>query len=356
VARSLPIYDARPAPEADFAVELSEDFAADRAHAHAVPPRTARVSLTDRCDLACVYCRPNRRDGYFERRLDLDGWRTMVDGLVRAGIRRVRITGGEPLLHPDVLGLVRHLAAVRTEDGPLDDIALTTNATRLTALAAPLAEAGLRRINVSLDTLDDARFFRMTRGGHLADVLEGIEAARRAGLTPIKLNTVVVRGENDEEVESIVRWAWERGLVPRMLEIMLIGEGARLADRVVPGHEIRARLAHLLVDEVAEREPGTGPAKYVRARHDANLRVGFITGTSDTYCKNCDRLRVASDGMLRPCLATNDGLSAAQAVRSGPGAVADAVDRAWALKPDGDTWKGCTEDTAASVSIRAIGG
>lgn len=337
MARSLPILHTSAAPS--------------------VQPRTARVSLTDRCDLACVYCRPNRRDGYVERRLDLDAWRTMIDGLVRAGIRRVRITGGEPLLHPDVIPLVRHLAAVRTEDGPLEDIALTTNATRLAALAAPLAEAGLRRINISLDTLDDARFFRMTRGGRLSDVLDGIEAARRAGLAPIKLNTVVVRGENDDEVETLIRWAWERGLVPRMLEVMLIGEGARLAGRVVPGAEIRAHLAHLLdPDGPATREPGRGPAKYVHARHDPSLRVGFITGTSDTYCKDCDRLRVASDGMLRPCLATNDGLSASHAARSGAEHVADAVERAWALKPDGDTWKGCTEDTAAHVSIRAIGG
>ena len=338
--RPLPILDERPAA----------------ARAPAAPPRTARVSLTDRCDLACVYCRPHRHDGYLERRLDEAGWRVMIDGLVRAGIRRVRITGGEPLLHPGVVDLVRHLASVRTEDGPLEDIAPTTNATRLAELAVPLAEAGLRRLNVSLDTLDDARFFRMTRGGRLAQVLEGLEAARRAGLGPIKLNTVVVRGENDDEVESIVRWAWERRMVPRMLEIMLIGEGARLADRVVPGAEIRARLAHLVTDDEPAREPGRGPAKYLRARHDPSLRVGFITGTSDTYCKDCDRLRVASDGTLRPCLATNDGVSAAHATGAGAEHVADAVARAWELKPDGETWKGCTEDTAARVSIRAIGG
>lgn len=280
----------------------------------------------------------------------------MVAGLVRAGIRRVRITGGEPLLHPDVVGLVRHLAAIRTPEGPLDDLALTTNATRLKGLAAPLAEAGLRRINISLDTLDEARFFRMTRGGRLSDVLEGIDAARRAGLSPIKLNTVVVRGENDHEVETIVRFAWERGLVPRLLEVMLVGEGAHLADRVVPGAELRARLAHLLAKGEPAREPGCGPAKYVEARHDPTLRLGFITGTTDTYCKDCDRLRVASDATLRPCLATNDGISATAAIRAGADQVAAAVGRAWALKPDGDTWKGCTETTASHVSIRAIGG
>jgi len=308
-----------------------------------------RVSLTDRCDLACIYCRPHRHDGYLERRLDLDAWRIVVDGLVRAGIRRVRITGGEPLLHPGVVDFVRHVAGVPE----IDDLALTTNATRLQKLARPLRDAGLRRLNISIDTLDDARFFRMTRGGRLRDVLAGIEAARAAEFSPIKINCVVVRGENDDELERITEWAWSLGLVPRFLEVMQIGEGAKLADRVVSGAEMRARIAHLLCDETPEKEPDRGPAKYVRARRDARLRVGFITGTSDTYCKGCDRLRVASDGFLRPCLAKNDGLAA----RTNDAAhVAESVLEAWSLKPDGETWKGCTEQTAASVSIRAIGG
>jgi cyclic pyranopterin phosphate synthase len=311
------------------------------------------LSLTDRCDLACIYCRPNRSDGYLERRLDLAAWTTMVDGLVRAGVRRVRLTGGEPLLHKDVVNVVRSLAAM-----PLDDIALTTNATRLADLAAPLREAGLRRVNISLDTLDEARFFRMTRGGRLDVVLRGIDAALAAGFCELKLNCVVVRGENDDELEDLALWSWERGIVPRFLEIMQIGEGAMLSDRVVTGAEMKATLAHLLVDEDAAREAERGPAKYVRARHDPNKKIGFITGTSDTYCAGCDRLRVSSDGVLRPCLATNDGISAASAARAGDSAaVADTVSVAWTtMKPDGDVWKGCTEGTAAAVSIRAIGG
>lgn len=331
--RALPLFRETPAP--------------------AVPPRAVRLSLTDRCDLACVYCRPHRHDGYLERRLDLAAWKTMVEGLVRAGVRRVRLTGGEPLLHPHVVEVVRHLATIG-----VDDVALTTNATRLAELAEPLARAGLHRINVSLDTLDAGRFFRMTRGGRLQTVLAGIEAARAAGLAPIKLNAVVVRGENDDELEALVRFAWERGLVPRFLEIMAIGEGARLQDRVVPAAELRARLAHLLEEGAPEREVDRGPARYLRARHDPRLRVGFISGTSDTYCKGCDRLRVACDGTLRPCLATNDGLSAEADARAGNAdAVAARTLEAWrTLKPDGETWKGCTEPTAEEVSIRAIGG
>jgi cyclic pyranopterin phosphate synthase len=320
--------------------------------APATPPRSVRLSLTDRCDLACIYCRPHKQDGYIDERLDLEAWQTMVRGLVAAGVRRVRLTGGEPLLHRDVVPVVRFLATLG-----LDDIAITTNATRLEKLARPLREAGLSRINVSLDSLVADRFKRMTRGGRLDVVLRGIDAALAAGFDEIKLNAVVVAGENDAEIESIVRWSWERRIVPRLLEIMAVGEGANLKDRVVTANEMRVRLGHLLVSGEAEREKDRGPARYLVARHDPTKKVGFITGTSDTYCKGCDRLRVASDGVLRPCLATNDGLSAAHLARNNDAdGVAHAVAQAWTMKPDGESFKGCTETSAAEVSMRGIGG
>lgn len=321
--------------------------------AAALEPRTARVSLTDRCDLACIYCRPSRNDGYFEKRLSDDAWKSMVLGLVRAGVRRVRITGGEPLLHPRVLELTAFVASLGVED-----LALTTNATRLEDLAGPLRVAGLRRLTVSLDSLVPERFWRITRGGRLDRVLAGIEAARAAGFDEVKTNTVVLRDENDDELASIVDWAWARGIVPRFIEVMRVGEGAHLPnEKLVGAGEMRARLAHLLRDEAGEREANRGPAKYVRARRDQRLRAGFITGTTDTYCDTCDRLRVASDGTLRPCLATNDGVAAMDVAQAGDvDGVVRAIDSAWALKPDGRTWKGCTESTAADVSMRAIGG
>lgn len=318
----------------------------------ATPPRSVRLSLTDRCDLACIYCRPHKQDGYVDEPLDLDAWKTMVRGLVRAGVRRVRLTGGEPLLHPGIIEAVRFLGTLG-----LDDLAITTNATRLARHASALREAGLRRVNVSLDTLDEARFRRMTRGGRLHGVLEGIEAARHAGFDEMKLNAVIVRGENDDELEAIARFCWSREIVPRFLEVMAVGEGANLRDRVVTASEMRARIAHLVESGEAAVEPDRGPARYLRARHDPSKKIGFITGTSDTYCKGCDRLRVGSDGVLRPCLATNDGLSAASAARAGDErSVVDAIAKAWEMKPDGDVWKGCTEGTAASVSMRGIGG
>jgi cyclic pyranopterin phosphate synthase len=318
-----------------------------------VPPRSVRISVTDRCDFACTYCRPSRDDGYAEGRLLPSDWATMFEGLVRAGVRRVRLTGGEPLLHPRIVDIVAQLSALGVED-----LALTTNASQLAKLAAPLARAGLRRINVSIDTLDEDRFRAVTRGGELAPVLAGIDAALDAGLTPLKLNTVVLRGVNDDEVERLTLWAWERALVPRFLEVMRIGEGARLPpETLVTAEEMQARLAPWLEPTAAAVEPDRGPARYRQKRGDPALRVGFISGTSDTFCDACDRLRVSSTGTLRPCLATDDGVEAGAAARAGDASqVVRHIDEAWTMKPDGQRWKGCTEDTAASVSIRAIGG
>jgi cyclic pyranopterin phosphate synthase len=312
-----------------------------------------RLSLTDRCDLACVYCRPHRHDGYLDDRLDDEAWKVMVAGLVEAGVRRVRLTGGEPLLHPRVVELVSFLAGLG-----LSDLAMTTNATRLARLAGPLRQAGLRCLTVSIDSLVPERFERLTRGGDLERVLAGLDAALAAGFDEVKLNAVVLRGENDDEIEALTRFSWERRMTPRFIELMKIGEGAHLpASSVVTAAEMRAQIAHLLDESPAVAEPDRGPARYVSARHDPRHRVGFISGTSDTYCNGCDRLRVASDGFLRPCLATNDGVDAALLARAGDAsAVSLAVAEAWALKPDGITWKGCTEESASEVSIRSIGG
>jgi cyclic pyranopterin phosphate synthase len=317
------------------------------------PPRSVRVSLTDRCDLACVYCRPSRNDGYLEERLDEASWRTMMNGLVASGVRRVRITGGEPLLYPRVVEMVAYAASLG-----LDDLALTTNATRLQKLAQPLSDAGLQRVTVSLDSLEPERFRRITRGGDLAKVLGGVDAALRAGFAEVKINCVVLRGENDDELVAIARWAWERGITPRFIELMPIAEGANIvAAHFVPASEMRERLASLIEPEEARVDTDRGPAKYVHARHDRRLRLGFITGTSDTFCNACDRLRVAADGVLRPCLATDVGVSAKAVAEKGDAvSIVEAIRQAWELKPDGTVWKGCTEETAAKVSMRAIGG
>ncbi len=319
-----------------------------------VSPRLVRLSITDRCDMACVYCRPVRDDAYLpaSERLGVDGWETVLRGLQAEGVRRVRITGGEPLLHRDVLALVRRVASLGVED-----LALTTNASRLASLAVPLREAGLRRLTVSLDSLDPDVFASITRGGDLAEVLRGVDAARAAGFDELKLNTVVLRGLNDGELPAITRWAWGLGITPRFIEVMGVGEGGRIwRERLVSRDEMRSRLDGLVVDGDGVRDDDRGPARYVEAADGSGRRVGFITGSTDTYCARCDRLRVTSDGNLRPCLATPDGVSIADAVRrDDAGAVREALREAWDRKPDA-AWRGCTEDSARAVSMRGTGG
>ncbi|MGH7284503.1 MAG: GTP 3',8-cyclase MoaA [Polyangiaceae bacterium] len=310
------------------------------------------MSLTDRCDFACLYCRPSRSDGYAPERLTADAIVTIARGLARAGVERLRFTGGEPLLRRDVVDIVASINQLG-----FADLALTTNGSRLAKLAQPLRDAGLHRITISIDSLQVERFARLTRGGDLSGVLAGIEAACAAGFDEVKINAVVVRGENDQELEDLVQFAWARNILPRFLEIMTIGEGARMLDRVVTGAEMRSKLAHLLDDGEPMRDADRGPARYVRARHDSRRRVGFITGSSHTYCAGCDRLRVSSDGVLRPCLATKDGVRASeQATANDADGVARAIAEAWKFKPNGETWRGCNEPGAASISIRAIGG
>ncbi len=317
-----------------------------------VAPGLVRLSLTDRCDLACVYCRPSRADGYFETRLSLSGWTTIIDELIASGITRVRITGGEPLLSPYLLDVVRDLAA-RKE---VKDLALTTNATQLAVLAAPLRDAGLRRLTISLDTLRAPRFFAITRGGRLNDVMQGIDAAAQIGFTELKLNTVVMRNINDDELEDIVNFAWARNITPRFIELMRVGEGARLpTNALVSYEEMRSKLAAHALSKVASRDTNRGPARYVTAAN--GRRVGFITGSTDTYCNGCDRMRVTADGTFRPCLATSDGTSARHSAERGDGpSVREAIASAWQKKPDGVTFRGCTEQSASAVSMRATGG
>jgi cyclic pyranopterin phosphate synthase len=315
------------------------------------PPRSVRISLTDRCDLACIYCRPSRKDERLAERLSWEALASVIDGLHHAGIRRLRFTGGEPLLSPHAVRAVAH-----AHELGMTDIALTTNGTRLAELASPLRAAGLRRLTLSLDSLDAERFARMTRGGNLARVLEGLAAAREVGFDEIKINCVVVRGENEGELPSITEWAWSQGLVPRFIEVMPIAEGAKLKDRVVPAREMLERLRSLLSGAEPMRDADRGPAKYVRSA-DGKHRVGFITGTTDTYCDGCDRLRVSAAGVLRPCLASDAGVAVESTSQAAsPASIAALVERAWELKPDGRVFRGCTEPQAAALSMRAIGG
>ncbi len=251
---------------------------------------------------------------------------------VGLGVRRVRLTGGEPTVRRDLPTLVRLLRALPG----LDDIALSTNGHLLPELAAPLRAAGVDRLNVSLDSLDAERFQRITRRGELARVLAGIEAARAAGFASIKLNTVAIRGFNDDELAAIAAWAWRRGLVPRFIEQMPMASGlATVPGALLPAAEIRARVAAgwsgvRVVDDDGGAARGAGPARYFRLVSDdgdaddggAPRRFGIISPMTEHFCDTCNRLRLSTTGALHTCLAYDDAVDLREPLhRGGPEAV-----------------------------------
>jgi GTP 3',8-cyclase len=260
-----------------------------------------RVSVTDRCNLRCIYCMPPggvplQSHGDL---LTFEEIVSVVAAAVELGVRKVRLTGGEPLVRLGLTELVRQLACI---DG-LNDLSLSTNGTLLKEHAAALKAAGLRRVNVSLDSLKPERYRRITRQGELADALGGIEAAQEAGLTPIKINAVVMRGCNDDEVADLAALAGERGWSIRFIERMPL---AGSEGGYVSAAEVRAKL-----DDLGPLLPGSdevqnGPARCYRLAGTAGS-VGFISPLSEPFCATCNRLRLTSTGMLRPCLLSNEG-------------------------------------------------
>lgn len=264
-----------------------------------------RLSVTDQCNLRCVYCMPASGVGFHPRHALMTDPEIVALAACFAGlgIKRIRITGGEPLIRPGIVELVRALAEV---DG-VEDLSLSTNGMRLEALAEPLARAGLDRVNVSLDTLCPERFQAITRGGTLGDVRRGIEASLAAGLSPVKLNVVVMRGMNDDEIPAFVQLAHERSLHVRFIELMPIGDtGFFTKDHWLPFGEILARALSAsggLEPLPSEEAPtGFGPATYYRAPGAAGT-LGFIAALGCNFCARCNRLRLTAAGQLMPCLA-----------------------------------------------------
>lgn len=315
---------------------------------------TLRLSVTDRCDLRCVYCMPEEGTPHVARRelLSFDEIVRLVRILVRLGIRELRVTGGEPLLRHDLPVLIARLSAV----AGLDDLALTTNATRLEAQAERLRAAGLKRLNVSLDTLDPGRFAALTRGGELARVLRGIDAAIAAGLQPIKLNMVVLRGVNDGEVGELLEFALARGLTMRYLEAMPLGEaGAVPLSQFVPTAETLARLAGRFRLEALPYEPGSTAVEYRVA--GSSTRVGFLSPVSERFCASCNRLRLSAQGYLQLCLAFADGIDLRTPLRSGrDGAeLAALIEAAVYAKPEGNHFDAAGEPVY-QINMSRVGG
>ncbi|MFB0537817.1 MAG: GTP 3',8-cyclase MoaA [Anaerolineae bacterium] len=277
-----------------------------------------RISVTDRCNLRCVYCMPPEGVPWrsHDEILRYEEIGLIVQAAASLGISKVRLTGGEPLVRLGFVELVRMLARVPG----IDDLAMTTNGTLLARYAAELAEAGLKRVNVSLDTLQPERFRQITRGGDLAAVFEGSAAARDAGLVPLKINTVLVRGLNDDEVVDFARLTLEGDWHVRFIELMPLGANAAWAgDGYVAVEEVRRRIEDAWGELVSAKVGvGNGPARYYRLPGAVGT-VGFISPISEHFCYQCNRLRLTADGRLRPCLLSDYEIDLRTPLRQGAG-------------------------------------
>ena len=261
--------------------------------------RDLRVSLTDRCSLRCTYCMPHDFSDWLksDHLLDTDELMTVIRVAVSVGIEEVRLTGGEPLLRADIVDIVARITAL--ENAP--SVSLTTNGLRLVELAKPLVEAGLERINVSLDTLDRARFTALTHRDRIDDVFEGLRAAKEAGLSPIKINSVLMKDINDDEAPALLKWALAEGFSLRFIEQMPLDAGGIWnRETMVTAGAILASLASDF-DLVPVPGRGSSPAEefYVNG---TQATVGIIASVTEPFCGACDRLRLTSDGQLRSCL------------------------------------------------------
>jgi cyclic pyranopterin phosphate synthase len=262
-----------------------------------------RVSVTDRCDLRCVYCMAEEMTFLPKAELlTLEELERVSAAFIRLGVRKIRLTGGEPLVRRDVMRLVRGLGA-RIGHG-LDELTVTTNGSQLARFAGDLAAAGVRRINVSLDTLDPATFTAITRWGKIEKTLDGIFAARAAGLA-IKINAVALKGVNEDELDRMVAWCGEHGFDLCLIETMPMGDiGGDRTDQYLPLSIVRARLAKTWTLEDTDYATG-GPARYVVVK-ETGRRLGFITPMTHNFCESCNRVRLTCTGTLYMCLGQND--------------------------------------------------
>jgi cyclic pyranopterin phosphate synthase len=291
-----------------------------------------RLSVTDRCDLRCSYCMPERQTFLPKAEvLSLEELHELALGFIGRGITKLRLTGGEPLVRRDVIELVKALGR-KLGDG-LDELTMTTNATRLAEFADAIRAAGVRRINVSLDTLDRATFARLARRDSLPQVLEGIAAAREAGLA-VKLNTVALKGINEEEIPDLIAWAHGQGCDLTLIEVMPLGEVEEdRFDHYLPLSAVRDRLERRWTLTPSEHRTG-GPARYFDVAETGG-RLGLITPLTNNFCEGCNRIRVTATGQLYACLGGNERVDLRAALRSAEPEVAlgEALDVAMRIKP-----------------------
>jgi cyclic pyranopterin phosphate synthase len=294
-----------------------------------------RVSVTDRCDFRCVYCMAE--DMTFlpkQELLSLEELDRVCSAFVARGVRKIRLTGGEPLVRKGIMSLVESLGR-HLKTGALEELTLTTNGSQLARHAARLAELGVRRINVSMDSLDETRFRQITRWGELSKVLEGIRAARSAGLS-LKINAVALKGVNDAEIPEMIRWAHGQGMDLTLIETMPLGDidGDR-TDQYLPLSVLRASLMDRFTLEDIPYKTG-GPARYVRVKETGG-RLGFITPMTHNFCESCNRVRLTCTGTLFMCLGQDDAADLRTPLRASEadGLLHAAIDEAISRKPKG---------------------
>lgn len=294
-----------------------------------------RISVTDRCDFRCVYCMDEQMDFLPRARiLTLEELALIGRAFVELGVRKIRLTGGEPLVRNNVLKLMRDLGSLPG----LRELVLTTNGSQLERMARDIRAAGVRRINISLDSLDAERFRRLTRVGDLAQVLRGIEAARVAGFDNIKLNAVILKGRNEQEVVPLVEYASERGMDISFIEEMplgVIGDHDR-AEAYYSSDEIRRDLSERFT-LLSTTENTGGPSKYFRLA-ETGTRVGFISPHSHNFCGDCNRVRLTVEGRLLLCLGQEHSVDLKRVVRAHPGSLPElkqAIVDSMAIKPQG---------------------
>ena len=317
-----------------------------------------RLSVTDRCDMRCLYCMPEEGEPHETRDeiLTFEEIRRLVRILCRLGITHIRVTGGEPLVRRDLPVLIGMLSGIDGEIGGQMELSLTTNASRLAPIAEELKTAGLNRINISIDSLDPDTFCRITRGGRLSDVLAGIERALDAGLTPVKLNTVVMRGINDDELPDLVRFAMARGVTHRFLEVMPLGSvGFENRAGFIPAAEIRT-----IIEKRYPLEPL--PFHYGSTAQDFRIagteaQIGIISPVSERFCSSCNRLRLTARGRLQLCLAYEDGVDLKKPLREGwsDDAISDLILKTAYQKPAGNHFAEDPEPVY-QIAMSGIGG
>lgn len=322
--------DAKPAPasaKADHAPVLIDPFGRRISY--------IRVSVTDRCDFRCVYCMSEDMEFLPKRDLlSLEELNRLCGAFVARGTRKLRITGGEPLVRRNIMSLFRNLSYHLTT-GALDELTLTTNGARLGLFAQELADCGVRRVNVSLDTRDGKKFRAITRNGNLAQVMTGIDAAQKAGLS-VKLNMVALKGVNEDEIVPMMVWAHGRGMDLTLIEVMPLGavETERL-DQYLPLDHVRAKIAECFtLRDLADRTGG--PARYVKVAETGG-RLGFITPLSHNFCESCNRVRVTCTGRLYMCLGQEDAADLRAPLRASASdeLLNAALDEAISRKPKG---------------------